>query len=118
MKTPDEIKKGLEKCIGIASCNSCDYQDKAVRFPFCAQHLMTDAKAYIQQLEAERDALIDALKTVDVDCEYCKHRGQHDKECEMASFECGNCTAIQECCCCGCTNANNHWEWLGPESGE
>lgn len=104
MKTPDEIKLGLEKCIGIASCDSCDYQDKAVRFPFCAQYLMIDAKQYIRQLEAERDALIDALRKTDHDCDYCKHRMLED-------------TDDVPCVCHDCIR-NCNWEWRGLATGE
>lgn len=51
MKTPDEIKKGLESC-GADECHgqpkSCPYKDDA----FCMMHICSDALAYINQLEA------------------------------------------------------------------
>ena len=50
MKTPDEIKKGLEAC-GSDECHGhhtdCPYEDDF----FCTMHICGDARAYIQQLE-------------------------------------------------------------------
>lgn len=56
--TPDEIKKGLECCsISYADCNNeCPYK------PDCdGSQILKDALALIQQLEAERDAMKEAL---------------------------------------------------------
>ena len=51
MKTPDEIKKGLESC-GADECHGehtgCPYKDDV----FCIMHICGDALAYINQLEA------------------------------------------------------------------
>lgn len=51
MRTPEEIKKGLEAC-GADECHgqhkSCPYKDDA----FCMMHICGDALAYITQLEA------------------------------------------------------------------
>ena len=50
MKTPDEIKKGLEAC-SADECHGqhvgCTYQDQL----FCTMRMCGDALAYIQQLE-------------------------------------------------------------------
>ena len=50
MKTPEEIKKGLEAC-GSDECHGhhayCPYADDF----FCTTHICGDARAYIQQLE-------------------------------------------------------------------
>ena len=50
MKTPDEIKKGLEAC-GSDECHGhhtdCPYEDDLL----CTMHICGDARAYIQQLE-------------------------------------------------------------------
>ena len=55
MKTPDEIKKGLECCTApMLAHDSCPY--KADRNPFeviCKDRVMEDALAYIRQLEAK-----------------------------------------------------------------
>ena len=56
MKTPDEIKKGLEYCAGLAcNCDICPYQgcNVAGRHPACDIEMGADALAYIQQLEAQ-----------------------------------------------------------------
>lgn len=49
MKTPDEIKKGLEYCSKVkGKCKDCPcYSDSE-----CSIHLAADALAYIKQLEA------------------------------------------------------------------
>ena len=46
MKTPEEIKKGLEICIADKSCRDCPYNNGN-----CDMQLERDALAYIQQLE-------------------------------------------------------------------
>lgn len=55
MKTPEEIKKGLECCILetddtslVDHCRACPYQPTGL----CFRTLLKDALAYIQQLEA------------------------------------------------------------------
>ena len=49
MKTPEEIKKGLEICIADKSCRDCPYDNG-----HCDMQLERDAFAYIQQLEAHQ----------------------------------------------------------------
>lgn len=65
MKTPDEIKKGLE----CERCSECPYDsiDDPVRT--CGLEVDHDALAYIQQLESrlaqverERDAAVNAIR--------------------------------------------------------
>lgn len=58
MKTPEEIKKGLEICRGKCTGNKphCPY-DKYVNG--CEDTLNRDALAYIQQLEARMEAFAD-----------------------------------------------------------
>ena len=46
MKTPEEIKKGLETCIVDKNCRGCPYNNGK-----CGMQLEIDALAYIQQLE-------------------------------------------------------------------
>lgn len=53
-KTPEEIKKGLERCKNGAHCNSC------LSVYHC--QVEADALAYIEQLESERDAVVEVLK--------------------------------------------------------
>ena len=53
-RTPDEIKKGLERCEVGAHCNTC----------LSSYHcqIEEDALAYIQQLERERDAILTSMR--------------------------------------------------------
>ena len=79
-RTPDEIKKGLECCAdgNIECAGNCVFDDDInLCFPDCVKLLMTNALALIQQLqaqnaekdarikqlEAERDAAVEALKS-------------------------------------------------------
>lgn len=52
MKTPDEIKRGLEVCSANADCNQCPYVERS-----CIDSLIQNALAYIRQLEEDRDIL-------------------------------------------------------------
>ena len=74
MKTHDEIKKGLERCSSEAMF--CAPEDPRCSYDcgdeVCIYNLMRDALAYIQQLEAERDAYREELKT-ELGCNTCKH---------------------------------------------
>lgn len=64
MKTPDEIKKGLECCLaGPCPGAECPYYEKELFR--CGYFKSKDALAYIQQLERERDAAVKALVLVD-----------------------------------------------------
>jgi hypothetical protein len=49
MRTPEEIKKGLEICTADESCRGCPYDNGN-----CDMQLERDALAYIQQLEAQQ----------------------------------------------------------------
>ena len=51
MKTPDEIKKGLEECTfrDGRECDICPFHD----YEYCNCELQKNALAYIQQIEAE-----------------------------------------------------------------
>ena len=75
MKTPDEIKKGLECCSYNGRCDGCPY-NVTVEGAYgteelgCDDTLQPDALAYIQQLEAERDAALDPIRG---DCAYCAY---------------------------------------------
>jgi len=80
MKTPEEIKKGLE-CCTVPLCAECPYDSD----PSCVVK-NEDALAYIQQLEAEleavkreRDAAVSDLAHYAM-CPACKH---FDVRCPM-----------------------------------
>ena len=140
MKTPDEIKKGLE-CCDHEGCLGCPYDDTCeVHYVTCAK----DALAYIRQLERERDAtrqerdglsimltsaesafetmkrerdaLLADLREADrVDCSLCKsYIHAESNDCEYADFLCDNCE-VKECSCRNCKDGSN-WQWRGvPE---
>lgn len=61
MKTPEEVKNGLELC-GADECHGehtgCPYKDDV----FCIMHICDDALAYINHLEACVEAEGDKLK--------------------------------------------------------
>ncbi len=98
-KPPDEIKRGLECCRGTG-CDDCPY-----RHDCYAGHeaipMAADALAYIQQLERERDALIEHLKLRLV-CPMCKHYGQSATE--------------EPCAWCG--NEHTNFEFCGVEEDD
>lgn len=52
MKTPDEIKKGLERCGEVGRCVACPYY-QGHNVLNCVLHKSRDALALIQQLEAQ-----------------------------------------------------------------
>ena len=120
MKTPDEIKNGLEQC-AFGECACCPYT-VMVDMPFgdemgCADNLLPDALIYILQLERERDALLAALRRVDIDCDCCKHRIDSAEFCEESDFYCGDCRNKDNCRCEGCGRDNCNWEWCGIKEG-
>ena len=107
MKTPEEIKKGLECCLGDTHayhCDECPYADDESEVDDgCDDNgiqLLEDALAYIQQLEAERDAAVALIPRA---CAYCKwygtkHGGFHP-DCKNPN---------------GCRNVsgiNTGWQW-------
>lgn len=50
VKTPDEIKRGLE-CCHITECGNCPYMTENIE----CREIFSDALAYIQQLESKHD---------------------------------------------------------------
>lgn len=105
MKTPEEIKKGLECCILetddtslIDHCRACLYRSTGL----CFRHLLEDALAYIQQLERERDAAVEDLETMGEDrayCDTCLHNNTNHKE--------------EPCSSCMSGYLINNWQWRG-----
>ena len=108
MKTPDEIKKVLEfgkdNCLFVnGDCKDCAYErqcstidgDVMAELP---RAMISDALAYIQQLEAERDALMEQAKYAGV-CDMCKH--EH--------------TPLNELPCKECSLSNRKFEWRGVQ---
>ena len=58
MKTPDEIKKGLQYCFmeEHSTCSGCPYDDSEDHELKCLDEIQKDAFAYIQQLEEKLKA--------------------------------------------------------------
>ena len=111
MKKPDEIKKGLYMCYNPpALCENCPYYLDSD----CTKIAVTDALAYIEQLEAERDALKADFKLYRernikgecgvYACDLCKHGGRYDVWEEIK-------------CPKGCMGVK-HWEWRGVQKEE
>ena len=121
MKTPEEIKKGLECCTPVWKGNhwkTCDVEcPYAAEMVDCRTMLDHDALALIQQLQAENaeqaekirvlEARVQQLEAEQDDqisilrgagCDACKYR-------EVDSWE-------EPCLCC-----MNHerWEWIGAQ---
>ena len=117
MKSPEEIKKGLECCSNVNFvCNEeCPYYKSLSEGEDCCLKKDADALALIQQLqaenaeqaerirvlEAERDAAVEALKNGDV-CESCKHFG----------------TLMDEEPCAWCGRLHSNFEWRGVQKEE
>ena len=68
-RTPEEIKKGLECCSLPYKCDKCPY----FGMPCGSDDLSADALALIKQLERERDAALEDMKTKSFGCGKCKH---------------------------------------------
>ena len=123
MRTPDEIKKGLEcrkrefanRCGD--KCDTCDlYVPAYMTVERCADALAliqqlqaenAEKDARIQQLEAERDAAVaDLIRSKD--CYTCRY----SKECKTGKFDCMGCE-VEECPCHYC-----QYEWRGVQKEE
>ena len=129
MKTPDEIKKGLEAC-GSDECHGhhtdCHYEDDLL----CTMHICGDARAYIQQLEnhigeftenvaqleKERNALLADLRDADMlECVHCAHYVPVGAQCK-GEGDCLECD-YKNCACNGCYG-NSNWKWRGVQEVE
>ena len=102
MKTPEEIKKGLECCKSNPTCSICPYYNEDD-----CQVMESDALAYIQQLERERDAAVKDLEAMGGDrpcCGTCLHEN------------CG--TNEEPCSSCWAGYLINQWQWRGVQEVE
>lgn len=105
METPDVIKKTMEHCAGSRPCAECAYDNRD--FPYCIMRQRTDALAYIQHLEAERDAAVALVPRACAHCKWygTKHGGFHP-DCKNPN---------------GCRNVsgiNTGWQWRGVQREE
>lgn len=107
MKTPEEIKKRLERCEDTTHCNTCESSF------YCK--VEEDALTYIQQLEAqleqvtrERDAAVRDAHGV---CRACIHYNGHYPTGDIMS-----CCKFEECVH-GADDweSEDSWQWRGVE---
>lgn len=111
MKTPDEIKKGLETCIGECTGNKphCPYHECGNG---CMDTMNKNSLAYIRQLEAEKAELLQkieqlekerdaAIKDIPRACGYCKHYVHSEMLCR-SKYPCAHVSGV-----------NTRWEWRG-----
>lgn len=104
MKTPEEIKKGLE-CVNCADC-PYDEHNYEIRISHCSE-VADDAIAYILQLERERDA---AVKAAHGNCLACSHY-------DIDAF--GSCTKYELCEHGGDVwEGKDLWQWRGVQNTE
>lgn len=103
MKTPEEIKRGLEHCAEIG-CKDCPYEEDCKMFDGFSIPA-EDAYFYIQKLEREKEVMLRDMKAWPA-CDACKHR---------------NLLCTQKPCS-ECREAGNGktvmWEWRGVEEDE
>lgn len=109
MKTPEEIKNGLEYCGNKPYCDGdCEYYESDDSY---GCKLANDALAYIRQIESrlaqvemERDLLVSGLEQ---SCDTCKHR-------ENMSFHapCNTCSHLYRFNAAERGDTDN-WEWRG-----
>ncbi len=128
MKTPDEIKKGLECC---PIKEPCSWQCPYYRIEGCGVSLLTDALAYIQQLESqinvlipeaalfeeaiaagekykrERDAAVRDLYDYGMLCELCLHENKPIDE-----------EPCKSCAHASTVNSHTNWQWRGVQEVE
>ena len=93
-RTQEDIKQALCVCIDEEECEpfSCHYYfcDN------CHRNLMRDSLAYIEHLEAERDALLEEVRG---DCDKCKHYNK-------AAY-------VEPCKSCRKSSGREGFEWRG-----
>ena len=130
-KTPEEINEGLECCYSSVEptmrCEQCPYYGSVV----CKMHLHTDALDLIQQLEKDKDDLLEARELND----YLRDRVKQleaERDAAVADlkeivkrkgscFACkrhkdGRCTDLDYKVICGFHE--DKWEWRGVQKEE
>ena len=142
MKTPDEIKKGLECCENPNGnptiCEECPYKDTKGS---CIDRLYMEARKCIRQLEAkdvkqaqriaeleaeldavkrERDAAVRDMRKMAMSrfpCDVCSNDRQNDPVCKSHQGDCSVCSV--HCPCDGCFDdwemelTGNNFAWRG-----
>ena len=106
MKSPDEIKKGLEYHNDCCSCGRCAYY--SIGGARCSGNLTMDALDYIQQLEEKLNKAVNDFRLLGSTgafiCPVCVNynHGEGDKQ------KCINCIINRE---------KDNFEWRGMKEG-
>ena len=105
-RTPEEIKNGLDCCINWGTgCTECPYDNLPP--DECVAVMKSDNLEYIQQLERERDVLMESLMDSGYLCSTCAHDG-----CDVEDEPCKSCEPING-------RLASNWQWRGvPEEVE
>ena len=105
MKTPEDIKKGLEYCYSAKPCVDCKYDQRD--FPHCVRRLLKDAvdgykqlESRLAQVERERDA---AVADIPHYCHLCRHNDRKSKHNAKRS----------PCSRCRTYDSDGCFEWRG-----
>ena len=120
MQTIENIKKGLA-CLGDCTpnrwlpCSDCDWHGRYK--PPCRIAICEAAIALIEQLLAEKAALLALLAPLSM-CDKCKRWDKEaDMHCVDADYDCSVCQ-LEDCKCRGCTYDTPKWEWAGIKEDE
>lgn len=90
MKTPDEIKKGLECCM-FGHCSYCPYS--AEIGCDCSEHLGNDVREFHQQLESQNAELLTKVKQLETKC----HQLERERDAAVKDISMGSrCTACRK----------------------
>lgn len=103
MKTPEEIKRGLE-CRArkkLIPCTECAYG--VYVYTPCMHEVAGDALAYIRQLEQEKVNLLNLCEQFG-QCVICKHTAKGTNE-----------SPCCDCRYCAVDSIDSFWEWRGVE---
>lgn len=115
MKTPEEIKRGLQYCAtpvhALKGCAVCPYWDYMLG---CGEDcMMKDALTYIQQLEQDNAQKDERIRQLERDNAYLMR---------IARDSCTMCknvfVDVSDEPCASCINghgARDNWEWRGVE---
>ena len=129
MKTPEEIKRGLEGCGGLdGDCENCPYDEQTI---YCNDRLMRDALAYIQQLEStvsqvskalcgKENATLDEILQAANQVKSRLAQAERERDAAIADLKLyagckvckhGDFKFTSECM--DCSYDNNNWQWRG-----
>lgn len=100
MKSPDEIKKSLAFCVLSFCPPDCPYRDECYDG---SSKFQIDTLEYIKQLEAERDAAVEAIEHTCATCKHYYYNSTDGSDCKYDCLEGSD----------GCHNGNTRWEWCG-----